>query len=111
MPRKVAAVLLSLGSMPRRIPALALIFLASCGVSLRKGPKATIGYAHFQSLQEGIAAEKILDGFGEPADILREKGKIAGLTYWCEDARGRPRQLRMVFSPDERLTKWILTDS
>ena len=50
----------------------------------------------------------IVNAFGKPAHTLEQDGKVRGLTYRCEDATGAVRQLRMVFSADERLEQWAL---
>lgn len=98
--------------MVRRITAAALILLAACGgkVRLFEGSQKALNYAQYCSLEEGMAAEDILRAFGPAGDVREEDGKVRGLAYPCEDASGKVLQLRMVFSPDARLEKWVLRD-
>lgn len=57
-----------------------------------------------------MTAQAILNAFGPAGNVFEQDGKVRGLTYPCEDASGQVLQLRMVFSPDERLEKWVLRD-
>ena len=55
-----------------------------------------------------MEAKSVLNAFGTPLHVLERGGKVRGLTYWCEDAAGKVRELRMVFGEDERLAEWAL---
>ena len=57
-----------------------------------------------------MTAKAILNAFGPARDVLEQDGKVRGLTYPCEDASGQVLALRMVFSADEKLEKWVLRD-
>ena len=98
--------------MVRRITAAALILLAGCGGKIRLlgGPEKALSYAQYRSLGEGMTAQAILNAFGPAKGVLEQDGNFRGLTYPCEDASGRVVELRMVFSADERLEKWVLRD-
>ena len=50
----------------------------------------------------------ILNAFGEPAHTLEQDGLVRGLTYYCDDATGKVRQLRLVFDDRQRLEEWAL---
>jgi len=104
-----------LGVMLRRITAATLILLAACGTTRIGWPAIggigggeTLSYAQYKSLAKGMRARSILDAFGTPADTLERDGLIRGLTYRCEDGTGEVRQLRMVFTIEERLEEWAL---
>jgi hypothetical protein len=97
--------------MERRITAAALILLAGCGgKTILGGSDKALSYAQYRSLGEGMTAQAILNAFGPAGNVLEQDGKVRGLTYACEDASGQVLQLRMVFSADERLEKWVLRD-
>ena len=57
-----------------------------------------------------MTAQAILSAFGPAGNVFEQDGKVRGLTYACEDASGQVQQLRMVFSADQRLEKWVLRD-
>jgi len=97
--------------MVRRITALAPILLAGCsGSGLFVGSEKALSYAQYRSLSEGTTAQAILNAFGAAKGSLQQDGKYRGLTYACDDASGKVVELRMVFSADERLEKWVLRD-
>jgi len=100
--------------MDRRITAAALIALAGCGgggvLRVFEGRPEGLNYAQYRSLEEGMAAAAIQRAFGRPVDVLESEGTVRGLTYRCEDADGRPAELRMVFDDQGNLAKWALRD-
>ena len=91
----------------RSITAATLILFVGCRGGLL-GPKDSLSYAQYRSLQKGVSAEAVISAFGKPSDILERNSKIFGLTYLCENARGVAVPLRMVFDERGRLTKWVL---
>lgn len=98
--------------MRKRTALLALGILTAC-----QGPLALLGkgealsYAQVQSLEKGMRAKTILRTFGEPLHRLEKEGRVVGLTYRCEDARGKIRELRLGFSPDGVLQRWTVAGS
>ena len=94
--------------MARRITALTLILGAACGSQLRIGGGNPLSYAQYMSLEKGMHAGAIVRAFGKPAHSLEQDGKVRGLTYSCEDATGKVEQLRMVFTAEQRLDRWVL---
>ena len=96
--------------MKRRITAASLILAAACAGtgSIFRGP--SLSYAQYCSLEKGMRVETIRKGLGPGGDVLETDGKVRGLAYPCEDAEGKVLQLRMVFSEDGRLEKWVLKD-
>jgi hypothetical protein len=97
--------------MVRRITAAALILVAGCGGrSILGGSGKSLSYAQYRSLEAGMAAEDIVSAFGAAGNVLEQDGKVRGLSYPCEDASGQVLQLRMVFSTDGKLEKWVLRD-
>jgi hypothetical protein len=96
--------------MVRRITPCALILLAGCAGGPILGGGRALSYAQYASLEENMTAEAILKAFGPADDVRQEDGKVRGLTYACEDESGKVLQLRMAFSAEGRLQKWVLRD-
>jgi hypothetical protein len=57
-----------------------------------------------------MAAEEIQKAFGPAQDVLRREERIRGLTYPCENATGQVVELRLAFSAEERLERWVMLD-
>jgi hypothetical protein len=93
-----------------RITAAALILVAACGGRSILGSGKALSYAQYRSLEAGTEARAILNAFGPAGNVFEQDGKVRGLSYACEDPAGQVLQLRMVFSADEKLEKWVLRD-
>jgi hypothetical protein len=48
--------------------------------------------------------------FGPAEHVLRREEKVRGLTYPCENASGEIVELRLAFSAEERLERWVMLD-
>ena len=102
--------------MIRRITAAALILVASCGarpVVSSSGERYpdSLSYAQYHTLSAGLSAETVIRTYGQPEAAVRQGDRILGLSYACEDARGEPTELRLLFDRQQRLSRWGLKKS
>jgi hypothetical protein len=67
-----------------------------------------LSYAQFQSLEKGMSADTVLETFGRAMGRVGKEGRIAALTYRCEDAQGEVRELRLEFDAGGILERWSL---
>ena len=94
----------------RSITAATLILVAGCRGGAF-GPRGSLSYAQYNSLEEGMGPGAVIAAFGKPTDTLERDGRVRGLGYRCQNARGIVVALRMVFDERGRLTKWTLHES
>ena len=94
----------------RSITAATLILIAGCRGGVF-GRHDSLSFAQYNSLETGMSAEAVITAFGKPADTLEKDGRIRGLGYRCQNARGVVVPLKMVFDERGRLKKWALQKS
>ena len=71
----------------RRIPVAILILLVGCQGGLL-GKRESVSHMQYRTLEKGMRAAAVIRAFGKPSDVLEKEGRIRGLSYRCQDARG-----------------------